>query len=97
MSCFPMGRGLEIGLCSLPRMFLFSSSKWSDMVHCGCYFYSSAACFTRKITELRRRQGQGVARRQPPAPPIARSARDEADAVPHLVTRPRGLYTIAAT
>ena len=32
------------------NLFLFSSSKWSDLVHSGCYFFSSAACFTRKIT-----------------------------------------------
>jgi len=39
--------------CPLPIFFLFSSSEWSDLVHsAGAIFYSSAACYTPKITEL---------------------------------------------
>jgi len=49
----PNGEGCGRGLCPLPRFFLFSNSKGLDLLHSAwVLFYSSAACFTRKITEL---------------------------------------------
>ena len=56
----PNGEGF--GDVPSPYFFLFSSSEWSDLVHsAGAIFYSSAACYTPKITELMVLKGEADA------------------------------------
>ena len=61
VSCFPMGRGLEIGLCPLFNFFYFLAQNGEIWCILGAIFYSSTACFTRKITELMQLKGEAAA------------------------------------
>ena len=46
------GRVWRYGCVPSSVFFLFSSSKWSDLVHSMCYFFTVRLPVLRKMTEL---------------------------------------------